>query len=128
MDGDLILIRIEPETPRFAEGSDQWHSEREALRSELCKERDVGVVREGTPDPENKGLALVPIIVALGGAHAFQALAKCFDSWVRNRPGERSLTVTGTVNGREVSLHITGKGLAIDALDPLIQELGKRIG
>jgi hypothetical protein len=125
MANDLVLIRIEPEASRFAEGSGQWHREREALRSELHRELGAGAMREGAPESGDKGLPLVPIIVALGGAQAFHALARCFDSWLRHRPGERSLTVTGTVNGQDVSLSVSGQGLAIDALDPLIRGLGK---
>ena len=76
MADDLVLIRIEPESSRFAKGSEQWHREREALRAELKRELDISAVQEGAPVPGDKGLALVPIIVALGGAHAFQAIGQ----------------------------------------------------
>jgi microcystin degradation protein MlrC len=63
----------------------------------------------------------VPIIVALGGAHAFPAMAKRFGSWLRHRSGERSMTLTGTVNGEDFSIRLHGK-------EYIIWELPDRAG
>src|ERR1700737_1601404 len=100
MSTEEIVIRIDPENELFGEGTQQWHREREELLTEMKRQLGPASGEEGNPEPGGKGLVLLPIIVALGSAGVFTALAKCFDSWLKNRPGERRLKVKATVDGR----------------------------
>jgi Effector Associated Constant Component 1 len=126
MGDDRVRVQVDPGSSWFAEGSEQWHREQQDLRSDLQRELDFGAVEEGTPTPGDKGVPVIPIIVALGGAHAFQAMARCFDSWLRRRPGERSLTVTRMEDGKEVvSIHVDAKNLSDEVLKPLLEGLGQ---
>jgi len=86
VNGDSVLVEIVPESSRFAKGSEKWLREREDLRSDLERELGPGSVQQAPLAEGDKGLALAPIIAALGGAHAFGALARCFESWLRYRP------------------------------------------
>lgn len=124
MTGDRVLIEVDPESSRFAKGSEKWLTEREDLRSDLEGGLGPDVVQEGSPEQGSKGLALIPIIVALGGAHAFQALARCFESWLKYRPGERSLTMTATVDGKQVSVQVNASNMSLELLQPFFQALG----
>jgi Effector Associated Constant Component 1 len=128
MTTDFVLVKIDPESSRFTEGSESWLRERESLRSDLERELDPGVVQQGSPDGSDKGLPLVPIVVALGGAHFFQALARAFEAWLKYRPGERSLTMTATVNGKEISVQITANNASIGALDGVFQAFIQALG
>jgi Effector Associated Constant Component 1 len=124
MTGDLVLIEVDPGSSRFAKGSEKWLSEREELRSDLERGLGPGAVLEGSPEPGSKGLALIPIVAALGGAHAFQALARCFEAWLKYRPGERSLTMTATIDGKKVSVQVNASNMSLDVLQPFFQGLG----
>jgi hypothetical protein len=115
-----LLVEIEPENSRFSTGSEKWLREREDLRSNLQRELGPDSIRQGRLADGDKGLPLVPIIVALGGAHAFQSLARCLESWLRYRPGERSLRMTATVNGKKLSVQIDASNAPVDALRPII--------
>jgi hypothetical protein len=129
MTSDHVLVRIDPESSRFTkEESENWLRERESLRSDLEKELGRGVVQQGSPGEGEKGLPLVPILVALGGGHFFQSLTRAFEAWLKYRPGERSLTMTATVNGRDISVQITASNASISALDPFIKALGDALG
>jgi Effector Associated Constant Component 1 len=121
---DHVLVEVDPESSRFAKGSEQWLRERESLRSDLERELGPGIVQQSSLEQGDKGLPLVPLVVALGGAHAFQALARCFESWLKYRPGERSLTMTAVVNGKTTSVQINVSNASVDALQPFIQALG----
>ena len=123
MTSDRVLVEIDPESSRFAKGSEKWLREREDLRSDLERELGLGVVQQSSLEQGDKGLALAPILVALGGAHAFQALARCFEAWLKYRPGERSLTMTAEVNGKKTSIQINVSNAQVDALQPFIQAL-----
>jgi hypothetical protein len=122
--GDSVLLTIDPESAWFAAGTEKWHGERESLRADLERELGPGAVRQSAPRAGDKGLPLVAIVVALAGGRAFESLARCFDSWLKNRPGERTVTVTGTLNGQEQSIRVTADNASIDALQPFIQGLG----
>lgn len=123
--GAPVLLTIGVEDSWFAEGSEGWLRDREVLRNDLERVLGPGAVRQAEPNPGDKGLPLIPIIVALGGARAFELLAKCFDSWLRNRPAERSLTVTRTVDGEEQMVRVVAQNAAIDALEPIARNLDK---
>jgi len=122
--GEGVLIKVDPESAWFAEGTEKWHGERESLRSELERELGPGAVQRSVPQAGEKGLPLVAIVVVLASARAIQALAKCFDSWLKNRPGERSLTVTVTVHGKEHSIRITAENASIGTFQSFIQSIG----
>jgi hypothetical protein len=128
MTSDHVLVKIDPESSRFTKESDNWLRERESLRSDLERTLGPGVVQPGSLGEGEKGLPLVPILVALGGAHFFQSLTRAFEAWLKNRPGERSLTMTATVNGRDISVQITVSNASINALDPFIKELSDALG
>ena len=115
---DPVLLTIDVEDSWYATGSEKWHQDREMLRGELERRLGPDVVRHGSARPGDKGLPLIPIIIALGGAGAFQSLAKCFDAWLRNRPGERTLTVTSNVGGKEETIRLVATNASIDALKP----------
>jgi Effector Associated Constant Component 1 len=123
MTSDRVLVEVDPESSRFEKGTEKWLLEREALRSDLARELGPGVVQQGSMEQDDKGFALLPIVVALGGAHVFQALSKCFEAWLKYRPGERSLTMKATVDGREITLQITLNNASIEAFGPLMQAL-----
>ena len=118
-----VLLTIEVEDSWFAKGSEGWLRNREVLRNDLERVLGPGAVQQAAPNLGDKGLPLIPIIVALGGARAFETLAKCFDAWLRNRPAERSLTVTRTVGGEEQTVHVVAQNAAIDALEPIARNL-----
>jgi Effector Associated Constant Component 1 len=125
MTGDLVLIEVDPESSRFAKGSERWLTEREDLREELERGLGPGRVQESQPEPATKGLELIPIVVALGGAHAFQALARCFEAWLKYRPGvERSLTMKATIDGKDISVQINAKNMSADVLGPFMKAFG----
>jgi len=128
MANDHVLVRIDPESSRFTKESDSWLRERESLRSDLEKELGPGAVQQGSLDEGEKGLPLIPIVVALGGVHSFQSLTRAFEAWLKYRPGERSLTMTATVNGEEISVQVTLGNASISALDPFIRALGDALG
>jgi hypothetical protein len=125
MTGDLVDVEIDPESSRFEPGSDKWLREREDLRGELERSLGAGVVRQGTPKAGTKGLELIPIIVALGGAHAFQALAQCVTSWLKNRDRESSLRITATIGGQKITVQADAKNASLDVLQPLLKALGE---
>ena len=118
---DPVMLTIDVEDSWFATGSEKWHQDRETLRGELERRLGPDAVRQSSPRSGDKGLPLIPIIVALGGAGAFQAMAKCFDSWLRNRPGERTLTVTSNVGGKEETVRLVAQNASIDALKPFFR-------
>jgi hypothetical protein len=124
MTGDRVLVRVEPESSQFTHESDQWLREREELRGDLERSLGPGVVQQSAPEPGDKGLALIPIIAALGGAHAFQALARCFETWLKYRPGERTLLVTGVVNGEEFELKLNASNVSDDTVKEFLKALG----
>jgi Effector Associated Constant Component 1 len=70
---------------------------------------------------------LEPIVVALGGAHFFQSLARAFQAWIRYRPGDRSLTVTADIDGMKITVHVTASNVPGDALGPVMQALGEAL-
>lgn len=118
---DPVLLTIDVEDSWFATGSENWHQDRETLRGELERRLGPDAVRQRSPRSGDKGLPLIPIIVALGGAGAFQSLARCFDSWLRHRPGERTLTVTSTVDGKQETVRLVAQNASIDALKPFLR-------
>lgn len=126
MISDQVLVEINPESSRFSKGSEKWLHEREALRNDLQRELGPGSVRQGQETHGNKGLELIPVIVALGGAHAFQALARCLESWLKYRPGEWSLRVTATVDGKEISVLMEGNAPA-STVQPFMTALGEAL-
>jgi Effector Associated Constant Component 1 len=128
MADDVVEILVEPGSTRFDAGSEQWHREREDLREALQRALGGGAIREGEPAPGEKGLALAPIIARLTGASAFQALALAFDSWLQHRSGDRTLEITGTVNGRDIALNIRAGNASVNALEPLMQAMGQAMG
>ena|SRR5215469_4194586 len=122
MVGDNVAIRIDPESSRFPTGSIPWQREREELLVELQRALP-DALSEGKPEPTDKGLPLVPIIVALGGAGVFKALTKCLDSWLQNRTSERSVRIVGTVGGKPVDLSVTAQNIRADGLVPLVKAM-----
>jgi hypothetical protein len=135
MASDYLVVEIDPESSRFSRGSEGWIREREDLRSDLQRELGSGSLRQDPPADGDKGLPLVPVIAALGGAHAFQALARCLESWLRYRPGERSVKMTAMVDGKEVSVRIdmsnapaaAVESVIKDALQPFIKAAGEAL-
>jgi hypothetical protein len=125
---DPVLLAIDVEDSWFATGSEKWHQDRETLRGELERQLGPDAVRQGSARSGDKGLPLIPIIIALGSAGAFQALAKVFDSWLRYRPGERTLTVTSTVDGKEQTVRLVAQNASIDALKPLFRTSDESAG
>lgn len=117
-----VLLTIEIEDSWFAAGTEQWHRDRENLRNELDRGLGPGAVRQGPAHTGDKGLPLIPIIVALGGARALEVLARCFDSWLKNRPGERILTIKRTVNGKEQTVRIEAQNAPIDVLKQFVPD------
>lgn len=127
MASDRVLARIDPASTRFTRESESWFREREGLRSDLDRQLGQGAVLQGSPEQGDKGLLLVPIIVALGGAQFFQALTRAFEAWIKERPGRRSLTMTATVDGHEISVQIDAKNVSIGALQPFIKALSDAV-
>jgi hypothetical protein len=126
MTGDLIEVEIDFVSSRFQPGSDKWLGEREDLRDELERSLGAGVVRRGSPKPGSKGPELIPIIVALGGAHAFQALAQCFTSWLKNRGRESSVAITATIGDQKITVQADAKNASLDVLlQPFLKALGE---
>lgn len=122
--GEGVLIKVNPESSWFAEGTEKWHGERESLREELERALGPGAVQKGTPQAGSKGLPLVAIVVVLASARAIEALAKCFDSWLKNRPDDRSVELTVTVNGQDHSTTLKATNAPIGAFRQLIQSTG----
>lgn len=127
MEDGRVEARIAPASSRFTTGSQGWLTEQEALREDLERELGPGAVQQAEPEQGAKGLPLIPIVVALGGAHFFQSLARAFEAWVRYRPGERSIVMTATVNGKEISVRIDAKNVSVDTLQPFMRALGEAL-
>jgi Effector Associated Constant Component 1 len=126
MTGDLIEVEIDPAGSRFEPGSGKWLREREDLRYELERSLGPGVVRPGSPQPGSKGPELIPIIVALGGAHAFQALSQCITAWLKNRGRESSVTITATIGDQKITVQADAKNASLDVLlQPVLKALGE---
>jgi Effector Associated Constant Component 1 len=127
MTNGRIEARIAPESSLFTTGSEGWLEEQEALRADLERALGPGVVKRGEPEPNAKGVPLIPIVVALGGAHFFQSLARAFEAWIRYRPGERSLTMTADIDGKKITVQINARNAPLDALQPVMQALGEAL-
>jgi hypothetical protein len=53
----------------------------------------------------------------------FTTLARCLETWLQNRTGERTVRITGTVKGTPVDLCVTATNIRADGLEPLVKAM-----
>jgi len=117
-------LRIEPVTSRFDPDDDRWRAQVSQLYSGLGDEVG-GVRREHVSIPGAKG-EIATVILSLGSAGAFTAMAEYLRAWLGRDKG-RSLDVSWTEDGEEHKVSIRGEAMDNASFQALAEAAATRL-
>ncbi len=117
-------LQIEPVTSRFDPDDDRWRAQVSQLYSGLGDEVG-GVRREHVSIPGAKG-EIATVILSLGSAGAFTAMAEYLRAWLGRDKG-RSLDVSWTEDGEEHKVSIRGEAMDNASFQALAEAAATRL-
>jgi len=118
-------LRIDVGTDRFDPDDDRWRDQVAQLYSGLDDEVG-GLRREHVSVPGAKG-EVSNVILALGSAGAFTAMAEYLRAWL-GRDKSRSVEVQWSEGTEQRSVSIRGDGMDSDSFQALAEAAAARLG
>lgn len=109
--GQVLVLSVEPGEEEWgSREDDRWREDLLELRKTL--ENNAPEAVEPAPAEEGSmGIALVPIIIALGHAGVFTAMVSGLKAWLSERPKRRTATVTVRVGDTVKTLTVTAENI-----------------
>jgi hypothetical protein len=102
-----LEIQIAPASSALPANDPRWQGQVSQLLADL---RRAGEVRKSsTPQPGSKG-AVEDIFLALGTSGAITAAVAIFKAWL-TRSGDRTVTIKGRIDGREIDVTLDAKNV-----------------
>jgi hypothetical protein len=118
-----LVVTIEPGEAEWGNREDdRWRRDLIELRAAV--EREAGTAVAPAPVADNTmGIALIPIVIALGQAGVFTALVNGLKAFLSARPKHRSVTATVEIDGQIRTVTVTADNVDSNDLTKIAHDL-----
>jgi hypothetical protein len=117
-------VAVEPRNDQYNPDDDRWRHQVATLYEDL--HAHVDTARRGRPAPGTKG-TIDQVIIALGSAEGFHAVADCFRAWL-GRDRDRRIDLSWDEDGVQHSVTLTGKAVDGQAITEIARAMDRTGG